>query len=392
MTRLFRDKLRESRVQDLWHRRREIQLDPPYQRAGDIWSRYRQRLLIDSIVNNYDVPKIYLRHFVPSKEIDGTRYDYAVIDGRQRLEAIWAYLDNKFTLDPVNFDYVDDPTLSKELASLLFSELSLEHPHVAKRVVDYLLDVITVETHDEDLIEDMFLRLNEAAALNAAEKRNAFGGPVPELYRTLCAHPFFFERLPYGNTRYRHFDIATKFLYFEFRDGVADTKRVYLDRFVRESRHWTPDAGPRLLSACQRVLDVVASLFDDKDALLKTVGMASVYYLVTRQAISGGWESDLTRDKLEAFDEARAENRLLARQDESDADYDLVEFERYAQSPNDQVALRFRRDVLLEFLGHPVVDEPLTEEAGGRGVSSAVPPLSVAPERMRPSPTTESET
>jgi len=361
LTKLYLARLPDSRVWDLWRQRQDIQLDPPYQRLGDIWGLPRRQLLIDSIVNNYDIPKIYLRHFVPRVEEGGRLYDYAVIDGRQRLEAVWRYLDDEFTLDASTFDYVDEPALSRELAGLRFSELEEQHPEIASRVTGYLLDVVTVETRDEDLIEDMFLRLNEASPLNAAEKRNAFGGPVPGLYKQLCEHQFFVNCLPYVNSRYRHYDIATKYLFFELRKGVADTKRVYLDRFVKDARTWPTGKGEDLLRSSADVLDSVVALFDSRDPLLRTVGMSSVYYLVTRQALDGGWLDELNRERFQAFDDERAQNRALARQDESDADYDLVEFERYAQSPNDAVALRFRRDVLLKFLGREV-SEPLTEE------------------------------
>ena len=34
--------------------------DPPYQRPSAVWSLAKQQLFIDSLINGYDVPKIYL--------------------------------------------------------------------------------------------------------------------------------------------------------------------------------------------------------------------------------------------------------------------------------------------------------------------------------------------
>ena len=354
MTYLVMDRLSGSSVASLRHLKPHIQVDPNYQRIGDVWPLPRRQLLIDSILRNYDIPKIYFHAFVPGREIEGRLIRYAVIDGRQRLEALWGFLDDEY---PLGSDAeLPDRDTPSDVATMTFSNMQDRYPDLAKRLLAYEIDVVTVETDDEDVIDDMFLRLNEAAPLNAAEKRNAFGGPVPAVYKALCDRDFFQRRLPFPNGRYRHYDIATKFLYFEDREGVADTKKSYLDRFVRDAavrqtrgelpiEQWRNGAG--------QVLDTFEAVFVDADPLLRAVGMSSVYYLVFRQALVEAWQPEITRAKLEDFERARAANRLAAREDESDADYDLLEFDRFTQSPNDAIALRFRRNVLLEFLGHP---------------------------------------
>jgi hypothetical protein len=350
VTDLVRGTMEHSTIRDVAALRDRIQLDPEYQRAGDIWSKPRRQLLIDSILIDFDVPKFYFRALVPP-QVQGERLiAYTVIDGRQRLEAIWAFMDGELVLDA---DHAADVALpAGEL--LDFRSMRRWSPRLMDRFLNYVLDVVTIETDDDDVIEDMFLRLNEASALNAAEKRNAFGGPIPPLTRELSQHPFFADVLPYPNRRYRHYDIATKFLLFEERGGVADTKKTYLDRFVRAARGLPSSKFHTWHDGVVEVLNKLADVFDGRDKLLGAVGMASVYYLVVRQALVDGWSSELDRAKLEAFEIARRDNRVLAMQDDADAIYDLLEFDRYAQSPNDAVALRFRRDVVLEYLGHPL--------------------------------------
>ncbi|MCU1325399.1 MAG: hypothetical protein JWN34_769, partial [Bryobacterales bacterium] len=200
---------------------------------------------------------------------------------------------------------------------------------------------------------DMFLRLNEASPLHAAEKRNAFPGPIPEAAREIATHEFFTVCLPYANSRFRHYDMATKFVYFEFRQGVADTKKTYLDRFVRNAATSGMDV-PLLTLNVLHVLDRLRKLFYQGDELLQHVGMSSVYFLVFRQAMHDDWVDEITRDSLVAFETARSQNRQAARNSDSAGDYNLNEFDRFSQSPNDAIALRFRRDVMLEFLGHPL--------------------------------------
>jgi hypothetical protein len=40
-----------------------IKIDPDYQRNGDVWSIEKRQLLIDSILNDYDIPKLYFHVF-----------------------------------------------------------------------------------------------------------------------------------------------------------------------------------------------------------------------------------------------------------------------------------------------------------------------------------------
>ncbi|MES2725776.1 MAG: DUF262 domain-containing protein, partial [Bacteroidota bacterium] len=41
------------------YERKYINLSPDYQRNGELWNLEKRQLLIDSILNDYDIPKIY---------------------------------------------------------------------------------------------------------------------------------------------------------------------------------------------------------------------------------------------------------------------------------------------------------------------------------------------
>ncbi len=43
--------------------RTKIDMKPDYQREGRLWSRADKAYLIDSILNGYDIPKIYMADF-----------------------------------------------------------------------------------------------------------------------------------------------------------------------------------------------------------------------------------------------------------------------------------------------------------------------------------------
>ena len=54
----------EIKTLSWWHNRRNtIDMNPPYQRRGGLWSQTDKAYLIDSILNGYDIPKIYVADF-----------------------------------------------------------------------------------------------------------------------------------------------------------------------------------------------------------------------------------------------------------------------------------------------------------------------------------------
>jgi hypothetical protein len=72
-----------------------------------------------------------------------------------------------------------------------------------------------------------------------------------------------------------------------------------------------------------------------------------LYYDLFRLAHQQGWGQEVTRRRLVDFERAREANSKKAEQDITKANYDLIEFDRYAQSPNDGYAIKFRLKVLL---------------------------------------------
>ena len=72
----------------------KIDPKPQYQR-GSVWTRKQKQLLMDSILRGMDIPKLYLRAIGE----DGNRgYTLEVVDGQQRLRAIWEFFDGEYPL------------------------------------------------------------------------------------------------------------------------------------------------------------------------------------------------------------------------------------------------------------------------------------------------------
>lgn len=334
----------ESGIWRLYKSRDRIYADPPYQRLSDIWPLSKKQLLIDTIINGFDVPKLYFHRFPGGKEIDGRVFDYSIIDGKQRLEAVFGFIDGDFSLSD-DFEYFDDTDVSA--AGLKYADLARDYPDLKTAFDSYVLNVIAFESEDEEMIEDLFSRLNEAVPLSAAEKRNAFGGPAPKAIREFVKDPFFESKLPFSNSRYRHFNLAAMFLINVFEDEITDTKKVYLDQFVSDWKERTEAEFAPILDEARTVTKVMEGIFNKSDPLLRQIGMIIIYFHAFRTAIQEGWVGDIKRKDLSDFNDVRLENRRVAEEDLAEANYDLLEFDRYSQSPNDAYAVKFRLKVFL---------------------------------------------
>ena len=318
-------------------------MSPEYQRESDIWNQDKKQLLVDTILNHFDVPKIYLHKFPKTVSEGGSDYEYAVIDGKQRLTTLWAFMEGAFALSN-DFDYLSDPTVNAK--NMKYADLAKAYPEVKQDFDSFILDVVVIETDEIEIIEDLFSRLNEAVPLNAAEKRNALPGEFPRAIRKLAQHAFFVAKLPFTNTRYRHYDMAAKMLMSEYRGAITDTKKAYLDRFFRETSAIKPADAEVVIQGLVQLLDAMAMVFVDKDPLLQSVGMVTLYYHLFRIGVAAGLDSRIDRQKLLEFNRLRLDNRKVAESDIGKAAYELLEFDRFNQSPNDAIAMKYRLSVL----------------------------------------------
>ncbi|MDE0701438.1 MAG: DUF262 domain-containing protein [Acidimicrobiaceae bacterium] len=141
-----------------------INTEAEYQR-GEVWSVPQQRLLIDSILRGFDLPKIFLR-----KLPDGSDKLFDVVDGVQRLTSIWRFTSNEYAL-PRSYSYQD--------LGAVGGKTWAELPQDAKDRLEFAKVTVTeLETENEDDIRELFQRLQKGEPLNAAERRNAMSGPV----------------------------------------------------------------------------------------------------------------------------------------------------------------------------------------------------------------------
>lgn len=327
--------------------REHIDTSPEYQRNSEVWTLEKKQLLIDSILNEYDIPKLYF-HILPSSP--NSRFQYAIIDGRQRIETIWAFIDNKFPLAP-DFTYLNDKKV--KLANLTYSDLAQKYPKIKIIFDGFTLPIILVDTDDIDLIDDMFSRLNEAVPLNAAEKRNAMGGPMVKVIREISSQPFFKEKVKFSNKRYQRREVAAHLLYLEDslnqHGRYYDTKKPYIDGMVRRYKLNSLDPT-RVHNQVNGLLDILYGIFVDEDDLLRAQSAIPIYYLFVKDMYENDRMDMVTRDRLWNFRSSVEQNRRIAEGDITMANFDLLEYDRMSQQgTNDAVSIKERVRILCDY-------------------------------------------
>jgi hypothetical protein len=307
---------------------RKIWLNPEYQRES-VWTRSQQQLLIDSLFREIDIPKIYFR------EIEKDSYVYEVVDGQQRLRAIYAFMSDSFKM-PSDADDVDSNAVGGRRFSELATELQMKFQNAPLDVV-----VMNSEYTDDD-IEEIFLRLQNGTSLNAAEKRRAIAGRMREVVAGLSRHKAF-GLCGFQDKRYAYEDAIAKLMHL-FLSGVITDIRPASIRHTYE-KYSTIAGSQEQIKRLKKALNFIAGAFKDKQSpMLKKYAVITLGYL-TAEMID---EYDLTRHGDEFaecylnFEANRITNEELPEEDQDSA---LAAYTDAARSDSIQ-DMRYRHELL----------------------------------------------
>jgi 5-methylcytosine-specific restriction endonuclease McrA len=336
--------------------RNTLDENPVYQRESAVWSLDKQQLFIDSLINGYDVPKMY---FHDIRGVSKTPKKYAVVDGKQRLHAIFEFFNNRFAL-ATDFDLNKEREYENITGGMTYSEFSQRD---RSKFDNTQLDIVELQRANEDDIEELFFRLNNGEPLNAAEKRNARGGKMSSLIRFVAQDPFFTSKLAFANKRYSHGEIAAKYILLELTDNnngeiFSDLKKKYLDQMVEKNKNMSTAERDGISTRVKNILNILRKIFNDHDPLLAKQASCPLYYIfikIIHREYGHPRLNTVLRAFLENFQVVRREN---LDKPEEERDPALMEFTRLMQQgTNDIDSLKQRVSILTRYflLAYPDV-------------------------------------
>jgi hypothetical protein len=245
----------------------DINPTPTYQRSS-VWDLEQNQMLIDSILRKIDIPKIYLR------ELKGGKFQYEIIDGQQRMRAIWDFFNNRFPLSE-EAEHVLIKGNEYEVTEKTYEDL--ESAVKIERIHKYHIDVVIIYDATEDEIADLFYRLNNGTPLSSAEVRNSMPGDMKLIVKELASSPFL-QKVSFSNRRYAYDQICAQMMMLELNNGMADTRDRTLSRMYSDYKKAVPKGS---IESISNTLDTLNKIFPEKSRLLNRASTINLYLLIS---------------------------------------------------------------------------------------------------------------
>ena len=322
------------------HKRGKIDLSPKFQR-GAVWGMPQKRLLVDTILRNMDIPKIYLR------EVSGGKFEHEVVDGQQRLLTVIGFSNGEFKTESTKID-------GQEIPSVNYKELEEANDDLWEQFNNYGFNVVFLRDTTDDEVEDMFLRLQNGTPLNAPEKRNAMPGNMRDFVRDLSKHAFF-RSCGFRDHRYAFAHVASQMVRLELGGGECNIKKPDLDKMYRDEQEF--DENSATARETKRTLADMLKAFPEKTPEIEKHNAISLFLLfrhLRKNFAIGGRESEIGKWFV-AFEKFRMEE--AKKPDEDERDNQLVAYqEKTSHSTDAADSLEYRQKVLRARLFEAIPD------------------------------------
>lgn len=359
------------RALDKVYKRRDRYEIPDWQREV-VWTKGRKQKLIDSVLRGWRLPKFYFLLTNNDPE------EYEVVDGQQRLLAIWEFFENELSLSSDSDSVTGGARLYRELPDPL-----------SDRFDDYEIDYDQIEAGpdaedlDAEELKEFFQRLQEGLPLTSSEKLNSVHSKLTDFCRELSEHQFFKQKTIVSPRRYGYFDIVAKVAALEI-EGISAGLR-YDDLKAIFEAHKSFSDSSNVAKKLRQTLDTLDLIFPDKEIRLRNrtivqsvstlvLSMTSVR-TARRRAADLGTFVDFFLDELA--------HQIELGQEATDTDF--IEFQKTVNA-NVKTGPRTRQNILLRkllvhdptftdlFESESIAGSRLHEEIGrlGKSIASTV--------------------
>jgi len=317
-----------SRALDKIYKRRDRYEIPEWQRQ-EVWSRSKQQNLIDTILRGWKLPKFYFLRTTDDPE------GYEVVDGQQRLVAIWDFFDNELALSPVSAEKFG-AVYYKDLPDILQDQFD-----------DYEIEFDEIQEAPDEEVKEFFQRLQEGLPLTSSEKLNSIHSNLRDFVAKLSRQAFFKNKVAVSDKRYGHFDIVAKAIAIEIDGLEVGTRFDDLQAVFESQANFSSSSsiGKRL----SRTLFYLNKAFPDRNPNLRNRTIVqSLITLCARLLASGdfaGYEKKLSG----FFDHFIAELSKQVQLGHRATDPDYLAFQRTVNA-NIRTGPKTRQGILLRKL------------------------------------------
>lgn len=262
-------------LKSMYDGKNTLKMDHPIQRQGLQWldDKLKRSLLIHSILANYPVPPIYcLKEVVSDKD-----YSYSILDGKQRLSTVFQYIDGKYPLDADTPNAIIDGT-AYELGNKYFTDLDTD---CQQELLRFKFTIYGFEDADDDLIEEIFFRLNNSSPLTQPQKAMPLCGVENARFiKSILSDKFFSEICKFSSMQRRKSDdmctllqammlLDNRYYGYEYASISANETMLY----AANIKHNYSEEQKKRLSD---IIDYLRKAFPKQEKLLKKINIPIV--------------------------------------------------------------------------------------------------------------------
>lgn len=237
-----------------------IKLNPDYQR-NHRWTDSESSRLMESLILNIPIPTVYLSQDVDvDEEVEDDVARYSVIDGQQRLTAIYGFMTNAYKLEGLEVLELLNGSYYKDLP-----------PFLIRRLEERTIKCLRIDsTVDPQVKFDIFERLNSGAVqLESQELRNAiYRGKFNDIIKELAKNDNFRQLLgidlknPEENTKVKKMqDVEYVLRFFSYMDDEGENMKKSFKDFLSEQmekyNNFDNDKLNRLKKHFETVMDFI---------------------------------------------------------------------------------------------------------------------------------------
>jgi hypothetical protein len=237
-----------SRALDKVYKRRDRYEIPDWQRE-EVWGTGKKQKLIDSVLRGWKLPKFYLLKTSDSPE------EFEVLDGQQRLSAIWEFMDNELELSGES---------STEFGGATYEDLP---DKISDAFDDYEIDFDEITDATEEDQKEFFQRLQDGLPLTSSEKLNSIHSKLRDYCVRLAKHRFFTEVTTVSSKRYAYFDICAKVTALEIEGIDSGTRYDDVKKVFNEQKGFSGNSA--VAKRVRSALDILHNVLPEHSTWLR---------------------------------------------------------------------------------------------------------------------------
>lgn len=297
-------------LKTMYDEKKTLSFTHPIQRQSAQWDNEQQSLLIHSMLANFPVPAVYV-HKTESIEVDAKgkhSYNYSVLDGKQRMTTVFSFINGEYALSE-DIPDVEIEDVTYEIAGKYFEDLDED---VQQEILRFRFNIQAFEDVTDEMIEDIFFRLNNSTPLTKPQKARPLMGVENSIFiNDILAGRFFTDKCTFSKMQLKKSDdmctllqgmmlLDNKYRDYDFSSISADEVMTY-SQYIKNN--YPDECKDRL----KKIIGFLDNVFYMKDKNLKKINIPILFLIADKALAESITGTNFRRWYNSFFDEHKEE-------------------------------------------------------------------------------------